>query len=101
MTGACESSGSLKGWTHPVNRIYVASCDGTATASVCDSNFDTRIAIYPADCGSTTVIACNDDACGNRSEVSFPVEAGGEYLIRIGAVIGVGEGTLVVECAGG
>ncbi len=49
------------------------------------------------------ILACNDDACGaggTRSEVSFPVQSGGTYLIRIGSPrFGTGEGTLVIDCA--
>ena len=81
---------------------YTASCDGIATASVCDSDFDTRLAIYEdGDCPGP-FLACNDDACGEggtRSEVSFPVVAGAKYLIRIGARFARGEGTLVMDCA--
>ncbi len=80
---------------------YTASCDGTATASVCDSTFDTRLAVYlDGDCPGP-FLACNDDACGengSRSEVSFPVQAGARYLIRVGARFARGEGTLVIDC---
>ena len=82
---------------------YVASCTGTATASVCDSDFDTRLAIYDdGDCPGP-FLACNDDACGEggtRSEVSFLVQSGVRYLIRIGSPrFETGEGTLVIDCA--
>ena len=66
--------------------------------SICESNFNTRLAIYDdGDCPGSFV-ACNDDACGvvdTRSEVSFAAEAGGAYLIRIGSRHGgTGFGTL-------
>ncbi len=82
---------------------YVASCAGTATASVCDSDFDTRMVVYEdGDCPGP-FLACNDDGCGEdgtRSEVSFPVQAGGTYLIRIGSPhFETGGGTLVIDCA--
>ncbi len=82
---------------------YVASCTGTATASVCDSDFDTRIVVYEdGDCPGP-FLACNDDTCGadgTRSEVSFPVQSGETYLIRIGSPrFERGEGTLVIDCA--
>ncbi len=83
---------------------YIAPCTGTATASVCESDFSTRLAIYDdGDCPGPFV-ACNDNACGvgdTRSRVSFPVEAGGVYLIRIGArpFEGAGTGTLEIGCS--
>ena len=82
---------------------YIASCTGTATASVCDSDFNTRIVVYEdGDCPGP-FLACNDDACGvdgTRSEVSFPVQSGETYLIRIGSPrFERGEGTLVIDCA--
>ena len=84
---------------------YAASCDGVATASVCDSTFDTRLVIYEEDeeaCPGAFV-GCNDDACGEggtRSEISFPVNAGEIYIIRIGGpnLDGGGDGVLVLEC---
>ncbi len=90
---------------HAVWIRYAASCDGVATASVCDSTFDTRLVIYETDAEACpgAFVACNDDACGEggtRSEVSFPVSAGEIYLIRIGGphFDGGGDGVLVVEC---
>ena len=84
---------------------YAAPCDGVATASVCDSTFDTRLAIFETDEDACpgAFMACNDETCGKggtRSEVSFPVSAGEIYLIRIGSphlLVG-GDGVLVVAC---
>lgn len=78
---------------------YTASCTGTATASTCDADFDTRIAAYAeGDCAGTP-IACDDDACGEASSMTFPVGAGQKYLIRVGGGNAVGTGTLVIACA--
>jgi cysteine-rich repeat protein len=87
---------------------YTPSCTGTATVSLCGSDFDTRIAIYgphpsaqgcpcPTESGA---IACNDDACGPQSELSFPVQAcDSSYLIRVGGTNGAsGPGLLTISC---
>jgi hypothetical protein len=83
---------------------FLAPCDGTATISVCGASFDTRMAGYfncPAGPGET--LACNDDACGSASEVSFPVVTGSLYRVRIGSTApGVtGSGSVVFTCTAG
>lgn len=86
---------------------YLASCTGVATASVCDSDYDTKLAVYavdPIECPGSTVIACSDDACGEdgtRSEAMFPAVEGEEYLVRIGGRTSTGTGTLVLSCEEG
>ena len=80
---------------------YVASCTGTGTASVCESDFNTKLAVYDADACPGAIIACSDDACGEngtRSEATFPVAAGATYLVRIGSRTSTGSGTLVLSC---
>lgn len=83
---------------------YAPECSGTAVASLCGSVYDTKIAVYEG-CGCPPTgarLACNDDACGVQSEVVFPVQAGGEYMIRIGGYRGErGAGVLVAECMPG
>ena len=80
---------------------YPALCDGIATVSLCGSTYDTKLAVYGPDCpaGPGTVIACNNDFCGQQSEVSFPVTLGSQYRIRIGGHLGAqGTGTLTITC---
>jgi hypothetical protein len=80
---------------------FFALCTGTATADVCNSNFDTRIAVYGPDCpdGPGELIVCDDDGCGMQSVVSFPVEEGNFYLVRIGGFAGdQGSGLLTLIC---
>ena len=80
---------------------YFAQCDGTATVSLCGSTYDTKLAVYGADCPvlSGAVIACNRNFCGQQSEVSFPVTMNTFYRIRIGGHQGAqGQGTLTVTC---
>lgn len=65
---------------------YTARCSGLATISLCDSEYDTKLAVYSQTCppSSGQSIVCNDDACGTRSSVALYVTGGKEYLIRIG-----------------
>ena len=98
---ACDEGLGL-GFVKDVWFRYQASCDGTATASVCESNMNTRMAVYEdGDCPGS-FIGCSDDACGaanTRSEVLFGVQAGEIYMIRIGSRTGaIGTGTLVIDC---
>jgi len=84
---------------------YTATCTGTATVSLCGSGYDTKLAIYNSSCPGgvpSSAIGCNDDACGGstRSEVTFDVTSGSEYLIRIGGYQGAtGPGELDISCA--
>lgn len=82
---------------------YTATCDGIATASLCNSDYDTKMAVYDGcTCPAVDMIGCNDDACGDdglKSEVVFPVVAGNTYLIRIGGYDGEsGDGLLSISC---
>ncbi|MBL9030947.1 MAG: hypothetical protein JNM80_04470 [Phycisphaerae bacterium] len=81
---------------------YTASCTGTATASICSANYDSKIAIYQgAGCPvvNSTAIACDDDFCGTASQVSWAVTSGAVYKVRIGGFnTATGTGTLVLSC---
>ena len=52
---------------------YTASCDGTATATTCGSGFDTALSTWHS-C-SRSQMACNDDACGLQSTISWTLSA--------------------------
>lgn len=62
---------------HP-GRFVATTCDGTLA--------DTRIVVVEG-CDTGIVVACNDDGpdCWGRSEVTFDVEAGVEYILIIGS----------------
>jgi hypothetical protein len=82
---------------------YEATCDVAALISVCDSDFDTRLAVYPgcACPAAGTILACDDDACGQGggSEVQVAAAAGQSYLIRVGGFENdQGTGTLSIVC---
>lgn len=83
---------------------YVATCTGQLTISLCDSTFDTKLAVYAGlSCPATSanLLACNDDACGLRSSITIPVNAGAMLKIRVGsfspAVSGTGNVSITCE----
>ncbi|MBU0692013.1 hypothetical protein KKH18_09400, partial [bacterium] len=81
--------------------LYFASCSGLALVDLCDSDYDTKIAVYPGPaCDySTDPIACNDDFCDLQSLVEFPATFGEVYLIRIGGYVGYqGSGNMFITC---
>ena len=114
-TTAFNTSGATTdGPTHPlcasrgdssVNRdvwfTHTAVANGQITAETCGSSFDTKIAVYSSNNCTTlasTIIACNDDACGAQSRVQWVATAGQTYLIRIGGFgTASGAGTLTLS----
>ncbi|MBC7772303.1 MAG: hypothetical protein H7210_07410 [Pyrinomonadaceae bacterium] len=64
---------------------YTAPATGAVNASTCSAgSFDTTISIHSA-CPATTAnqIACNDNFCGVRSQVTFSAVAGTQYVVRV------------------
>ena len=97
---------NFSGYTHVESDIwfcYTSSCEGEATIDLCNSGYDTKVAVYE-DCrcgaGMGPLLACDDDGCGGgQSTVTFDVHEGSEYLIRIGGYQGAqGSGLLMVTC---
>ena len=83
---------------------YTATCTGQAIVSLCGSSFDTVLAVYK---GSSCypklsdMIGCNDDACGQQSELTFDVVSGNRYLIEVGGYGSeTGQGRLSISCGG-
>jgi hypothetical protein len=83
---------------------YTATCTGSATVSLCGSNYDTKLAVYnERDCNPSfsDLIECNDDACGWQSEITFNATAGKQYLIEVGGFgSNTGEGVISISCEG-
>jgi hypothetical protein len=74
---------------------------GSAAAGAATSGFDTKLAVYGANCptSSGSVLACNKDACGALSEVTVNATAGDTFKVRIGGHNGAsGEGVLTITC---
>jgi hypothetical protein len=86
---------------------YTATCTGNASASVCGSEFDTKMAVYSG-CGCPTAepLDCSDDDCGSgvenvQSRVTWQATQGQAYMIRVGGFIGEqGDGRLSIRCGG-
>lgn len=83
---------------------HVAICTDTVVASLCGSEYDTKIAVYEGcECPVGTPVACGDDGCGPdvgvSSRLTFAAEAGQSYLIRIGGFAGAqGAGSFTIFC---
>ncbi len=74
-----------------------AGCDGIATVSLCDSEYDTTLALFDACAGEE--LACNDDKCDDRSKITLSVLEGSTRLIRVSGFNGaLGAYTLLVTC---
>jgi IS1 family transposase len=91
-TGIASASGTnpgCGGTTDPIDiwYVYTPSSTGVAQFDLCNSNFDTRLAIWDA-CGGN-VLACNNDdnfcyVGSNMSYLSINVSLGNTYLIQVG-----------------
>jgi len=84
---------------------YPSMCNGALTVDTCTSTgYDSVIAVYAyngtcADISDSTLVACNDDACGLQSSVTFAAHSGQNYAVRIGGYQGAtGTGTLTLTC---
>src|SRR5204862_208258 len=84
--------------------IYGGSCNTPVTVGICDANFDTDLFAYSGTACPVTVgreVACNDDACGLQSRISFSATTGQQFLIRLASFSNgsTGSGTLVIACS--
>ena len=84
---------------------YTATCTGEAVASLCGSDYDTKLAVYSGcTCPTGVPLDCSDDDCGAgvenvQSRVTFSATAGQSYLIRVGGYNGdTGDGQLTLRC---
>ncbi len=82
--------------------LYSPSCDVIATFSLCNAaDFDSKLAVYASgQCLPFVSQACSDDAegCGQTSQVAVQVFTFIQYLVRVGAASGFGDGTLTISC---
>ncbi|MBZ0268759.1 hypothetical protein K8I85_11425 [bacterium] len=78
----CPFSGSS---SPDVVYSYTPGANGAIDVSLCDSFYDTKVYVYEN--STTTLVGCNDDACGSdgfRSAlVGVPVTAGNTYYIVV------------------
>jgi hypothetical protein len=100
----CEG-GQYNTFVKDVWFLYTAPSTAIATFSICnDADFDTRLAVYWAECPTSIgPLACSNDApgCGQTSEIQIWVFEGLDYLVRIGGTDGHGTGVLTVSCEPG
>ncbi len=91
--GGCLTSPTL--WY-----CYTATCTGTATFSLCGSSYNTKMGVWDGTNPFTDpLLDCNDDACGQQSEVVVDVVSGNAYLIGVGGwKDNVGDGILNISC---
>jgi len=85
---------------------YNGERSGSIVVSTCGSATDLRIAVYNANCGSPTLIACGSSSpvCvpNTGARVQFQSTCGNEYLIRVGGENPslAGSGTLTISGQG-
>ncbi len=97
--GQSESSCYIFGNSAIANDVWfawTADASGVAQISTCDETLvDTKLAAYSgSSCPSNgSAIACNDDACGFQSTISFSVSSGSTYLLQVGTWDGASGGT--------
>jgi len=80
QTSSCGGGGDAADTWHR----WTADCTGVATFDLCDSAYDTTMAIFDACEGEE--LDCNDDSCGvgaRASSIERAVEAGTTYYIRV------------------
>jgi hypothetical protein len=84
----CEESGDGGVTGNDIWYGYQCYQDGILTVSTCDqADYDTDLVVYRGFCGSTDLVACNDDGEGCSDYSSYlevPVTNGEIYMIRVG-----------------
>lgn len=90
---------------HDVWFRHTATCNGELKVNLCESDFDTKVAVYSGGACPVTSppLGCNDDddACAlpGRSELIVPVTQGNQYIIRVGGYVGQsGAGVMKLSC---
>ncbi len=68
---------------------WTPAASGTVTIDLCDSDFDTQLAVYTGTAVTAlTFFASSEDACGLQSQLSFLATAGTEYKIVVDGFFG-------------
>lgn len=76
-TSSCIATATLD-----VFHNFTPAVTGVYTVDTCGSQFDTVLSVY-TDCPAMSMIACNDDACGQQSSLDVLLDAGTTYYIRV------------------
>ena len=104
-TGKRTQNVKLDGSTYnDIWYTFTAGASGTLIVSTCGLvDYDSDLVVYEGDdCGSLTLLACNDDGsgCANFSSyIETPVYIGDRLTIRVGSYLnqGGGSGTLLLD----
>jgi hypothetical protein len=84
---------------------YTAPSADEVTISLCDSIYDTMLAVYDGNACYPAVedlIDCNDDFCFQQSQIKFVATAGNKYLIEVGGYGSEsGQGLMSISCGEG
>jgi hypothetical protein len=84
------------GITNDVWYAWTSPATGFTTVATCgQTSVDTKIAAYPgSSCPANgTAIACNDDACGLQSSISFQASNNASYMLQVGTFPGASQGS--------
>jgi hypothetical protein len=87
-TDSFEQTGSCPNAHHDVWFYWTSPATQSTRLSLCGGTaIDTVIAVYPGNmCPNPgTQLGCNDDSCGQQSQLYFSASIGSTYLIQIGA----------------
>jgi hypothetical protein len=78
---------------------WTAGATGSMDLSTCaQSAIDTMISVYDTAACQGTQLGCNDQFCGNQSQLSFPATSGNVYKIQVGGWNGQeGPGTFTIN----
>jgi len=79
----CSSNGSV--WF-----AYTPSSDATIVADTFGSSYDTVLSAWTGSQGALNLLACNDDASGLQSRITFPATAGTTVYFMVGFCCGYG-----------
>ena len=103
VSATSDGSTVCVGSSFEVYYTYTATSTNTIQLDMCaGANFDTVLSVYNT-CDES-FIACNDDFCGLRSQLTFNAVSGQTYLIRLATwstfAVGGGTGTLTISVPG-
>jgi len=74
---------AFEGWNAPGVWYRVVGNGQTITASLCGSNYDTKLFAYTGTCGALTCLTADDDFCSLQSQISFSSTLNTTYYILV------------------
>ncbi len=100
-TNATTDGASLASCGQIYNDVWfnypAAAGDGFVTFATCGASFDSKLAVFhTASCasvGNATLLACDDNTCGDDATVTVQVHHLDSYTIRVGGASAAAKGT--------